>query len=164
MNRSMKRFVPIILFALGIAVIAVLMPRFNAAQPKRARIIRAEAVAIADDAARKLGIPVAHTESALTWTSSPLLEKELRNDPERRRRADDDPTIGPRLGAYRRTYYRPGVEKSQPWGDVIVDPIAGEVLGARKRLRPQDPGKSPAEGELRAQADAFVHPRTLRGA
>ena len=98
------------------------MPWFNAAQPVAAHLTRGEAAAIADAEARKLGIPVDHTSANLTWTDSQILEKELGNDPDRRRRAQSDPVIGPRLGAYRRAYYRPGREKFLPWGDVTIDP------------------------------------------
>lgn len=160
----MKRLLPIALFVAGLAAIAALMPRFNGAQPAGARITRSQAVKIADEAARKLGIPVDKTQSDLTWDGSPHLEKELANDPARRRRAWRDPAIGPRLGGYRRAYYRPGVEKFQPWGDVVVDAETGDVLMARRRLRSEEPGASLTEAQLRPKADAFVSSRVLRGA
>lgn len=160
----MKRILPYLACAAGIAVIVLLMPRFNAAQPAGARVTRGQAADIADAQARQLGIPVDQAQKNLTWTSSAIYEKELSNDAVRRRAAQADPTVGPRLGAYRRAYYRPGKGKYLPWGDVVVDARTGAVLTARRRLLPEDVGASPAEGQLRARADAFVRSRIFPGA
>src|ERR1700686_807993 len=106
----MKRIIPFAACAAGILVLVYLMPWFNAAQPIGGHITRGGAGKLADAQARKLGIPVDKTSANLTWTDSPILEKELENNPARRRSAQSDPVIGPRLGAYRRAYYRPGRE------------------------------------------------------
>ncbi len=160
----MKRFIPLLACAAGIAVVVLLMPRFNAAQPIGARITRGQAAAIADAQARQLGIPVDQAQKNLTWTRSAIYEKELSGDAARRRAAQADPTVGPRLGSYRRAYYRAGKGKYLPWGDVVVDAHTGAVLTARRRLLPEDVGASPAEAQLRPRADAFVHSRAFPGA
>src|SRR5258708_6138381 len=160
----MRRIIPFAAFAAGIVVIVVLMPWFNAAQPVGAHITRGEGEAIADTAARQLGIPVDQTSANLTWTNSAQLEKELENDPAGQRSARSDPVIGPRLGAYRRAYYRPGRGKSVPWGDVTVDSRTGQVLTARRRLMPEDKGANLTEAQLRPRADQFVHSRNFPGA
>jgi len=54
----MRRIIPFAACVAGIVVIVVLMPWFNAAQPVGAHITRGEGEAIADTAARQLGIPV----------------------------------------------------------------------------------------------------------
>jgi len=95
----MKRYAPYFAFVVGIAVVAVLLRPFSAAQPRGIRLTRGDAIPIADAAARTLGIPVAQAWSELSWTSSPLLSKELEPNLELRRRAAGDPVIGPRLGA-----------------------------------------------------------------
>lgn len=164
MSTSVKRAIPFLLFAAGVVVIVLLTPRFNAAQPAGARLTRGEAKRIADAEAQQIGIPVASAQKNLTWRESPILEKELRYDAALRRRANRDPVIGPRLGSYERSYYRPGVEKFVPWGYVLVSAQSGEVIGARMRLRPQDAAPSGTEAELRPVADRFVHSRTFAGA
>src|SRR5258708_38304764 len=99
----MKRIIPFAACAAGIVVIVVLMPWVNAAQPVGAHITRGEAEAIADAAARQLGIPADQTSANLTWTNSAQLGKELEKRPTRQRSAPDDPAIGRRLGDYRLT-------------------------------------------------------------
>ena len=54
----MRRYVPYFAFVLGILVLALLLPQFNAAQPAGIRLTRGDAVPIAGRAARELGIPV----------------------------------------------------------------------------------------------------------
>src|SRR5258708_5056395 len=160
----MKRIIPFAACAAGIVVIIVLMPWFNATQRVGAHITRGEAEAIADAAARQLGIPVDQTSANLTWTNSAQLEKELENDPARQRSAQSDPVIGPRLGAYRRAYYRPGRGKVVPWGDVTVDSRTGEVLTVPRRLVAEDKGANLTEAQLRPRADQFVHSRHFTAA
>ena len=160
----MRRIIPFAACLAGILVIVYLMPWFNAAQPVGAHITRGEAAAIADAQARKLGIPVDQTSANLTWTNSAQLEKELENDPARQRSAQSDPVIGPRLGAYRRAYYRPGLGKFVPWGDVTIDSRTGQVLTARRRLMPEDKGANLTEAQLRPRADQFIHSRNFPGA
>jgi Stage II sporulation protein E (SpoIIE) len=160
----MKRVIPFAACAAGILALVYLMPWFNAAQPAGARITRGEAERLADAEARRLGIPVDRTSANLTWTDSPILEKELEKNPDRRRSAQSDPVIGPRLGAFRRAYYRPGREKYFPWGDVSVDPRTGQAITARKKLLPEDKGVSLTEAQLRPRADQFAHSRVFEGA
>ncbi|HSY49640.1 MAG TPA: PP2C family protein-serine/threonine phosphatase [Thermoanaerobaculia bacterium] len=160
----MKKVLPYLACAVGIAVLVILMPRFNAAQPHGIRLTRAEAVPIADAQARQLGIPVDHSWSMLSWANSSLLDKELEPKPELRRRAADDPVIGPRLGGYKRVYYRRGLEKTTPYGYVVVDQRTGAVLMARVWARAEETGAHLTETQLRPRADAFVHSRGFPGA
>lgn len=160
----MKRVLPYLACALGIVVLVLLMPRFNGAQPQGIRLTRADAAPIADAEARQLGIPVDQSWTVLSWADSPLLDKELEPKPELRRRAADDPVIGPRLGGYKRVYYRRGLEKSIPHGYVVVDQRTGAVLMARRQLRAEETGAHLTEAQLRPQADAFVHSRNFPGA
>jgi hypothetical protein len=160
----MKKVLPYLACVLGIGVLVVLMPRFNAAQPQGIRLTRSDAVPIADAQARQLGIPVDRSWSVLSWTTSTLLDKELGPKPDLRRRAADDPVIGPRLGGYRRNYYRRGLEKSVPYGYVVVDRRTGAVLMARRISRAEETGARLTEAQLRPKADAFVHSREFPGA
>ena len=160
----MKKALPYLACVVGIVVLALLMPRFNAAQPQGIRLTRSDAVPIADAAARQLGIPVDRSWSVLSWASSALLDKELGPKPELRRRAMDDPVIGPRLGGYKRIYYRRGLEKSVPYGYIVVDQRSGAVLMARRLSRAEETGAHLTEAQLRPKADAFVHAREFPGA
>ena len=160
----MKKVLPYLACAVGIVVLIVLMPRFNAAQPQGIRLTRSDAVPIADAAARQLGIPADRSWNVLSWASSTLLDKELGPKPELRRRAADDPVIGPRLGGYKRIYYRRGLEKTVPYGYVVVDQRTGAVLMARRTSRAEETGARLTEAQLRPKADAFVHSREFPGA
>ncbi|HEX3582180.1 MAG TPA: PP2C family protein-serine/threonine phosphatase [Thermoanaerobaculia bacterium] len=160
----MKRYAPYLLFAAGLVVLLVILPRFNAAQPRGVRITRKDAIPIADAAARGVGIPVDRSWAVLSWSPSYRLEKQLDTDPELRRRAEDDPVLGPRMHAYMRRYYRRGLEKFPPAGWVTVDARTGQVLSAIRVLRNEDAGKKPTQAELRPRADAFVRTRTFPGA
>lgn len=160
----MKKVLPYLACVLGIALLAVLMPRFNDAQPEGIRLTRADAVPIADAQARQIGIPVDRSWTVLSWADSSLLDKELEPKPELRRRAADDPVIGPRLGGYKRVYYRRGLEKTMPYGYVVVDQRTGAVLMARRQPRAEETGAHLTEAQLRPQADAFVHSRQFPGA
>ena len=71
--------------------------------------------------------------------------------------------IGPRLGGYRVTYYRRGLEKFPPYGHVYVRGD-GSILGARRLKRAEDPGGQPTEAMLRPKADAFVKSHVFPGA
>jgi serine phosphatase RsbU (regulator of sigma subunit) len=158
----MKRFAPYLACALAIAALIVVLPRYNAVQP-RVEITRGEAERIADGEARKLGIRVDQAWTNITWVGSPHLDRELENDAARYRRAIDDPAVGPRIGGYRVTYYRRGLEKGTPYGYVYVSGH-GEILAARLRQRPETVGASATEAQLRPVADAFVRSHTLPGA
>src|SRR5258706_15685016 len=160
----MKKILPYLACAAGIAVLVVLMPRFNDAQPQGIRLTRADAVPIADAQARQLGIPIDRSWAILSWADSALLNKELEPKPELRRRASNDPVIGPRLGGYKRIYYRRGLEKTTPYGYVVVDQRTGEVLMARRQSRAEETGAHLTEAQLRPRADAFVHSRNFPGA
>ena len=158
----MKRLIPILAFAGGILVLALLIPRYNAVQP-HVRITRGEAQSIADREAVKLGIPVDKSWTSMTWVGTPHLDRELEKDPERYRRAQDDPVIGPRLGGYHVVYYRRGLEKQNPYGYVYVGG-KGELLAKRRMQRPETTGASKTEAELRPLADAYVRSRQFPGA
>jgi hypothetical protein len=160
--RSMKRLLPLLAFVGGLVVLALLIPRYNAVQP-RVDITRGEAEHIAQEEARKLGIPVEKAWAATTWEGSPLLDRALEKDPERYRRLQDDPVIGPRLGGYKVTYFRRGLEKFLPYGHVYVTG-QGELIAARLRQRPETRGASLTEAQLRPKADAFVRSRVFPGA
>ncbi len=160
----MKKILPYLACVLGIAVLVVLMPRFNDAQPKGIRLTRADAAPIADAQARQIGIPVDRSWTVLSWSNSPLLDKELEPKPDLRRRATDDPVIGPRLGGYKRIYYRRGLEKNIPYGYVVVDQKTGAVLMARRQRRTEETGAHLTEAQLRPRADAFVQSRNFPGA
>lgn len=159
----MKRYVPAVACIAGIAVLALLMPLFNGAQPRGIRITRREAVSIADPQARSLGIPVDQAWSSLSWTESDRLSKELNPKPKLRRLAATDPVLGPRLGEYRRTYYRRGLEKFSPYGYVTVGG-RGEVIGARLYLLSEERGAQLSQTALQSRADAFVRSHTFPGA
>ncbi|HYI10652.1 MAG TPA: PP2C family protein-serine/threonine phosphatase [Thermoanaerobaculia bacterium] len=157
----MRRLVPLLAFLGGIIALALLIPRYNGVQP-RVEITRGEAERIANEEARKLGIPVEKAWTTTTWVGSGLLDKELQEDPERYRAAQDDPVIGPRLGGYRITYYRRGLEKFPPYGHVYISG-QGETISARLRQRPETPGASMTEAQLRPLADAFIASRHIPG-
>jgi hypothetical protein len=158
----MKRLTPFLALAVGIVALVLLIPRFNAVQP-RVEITRGEAKRIADEEARKLEIPIEKAWTNTTWIGSPHLDRELENDPERYRRAVDDPAAGPRLGGYRVTYYRLALEKGIPYGFIYVSG-EGEILAARLRQRPEAAGVHATEAQLRPRADAFLRSRVLPGA
>ena len=160
----MKRFAPFLACLAGIAALFILIPRFNSSQPQGIRLTRAQAKAVADAEARRAGIPVDSAWSSLSWSGSGLLDEVLDKDPALRRRAASDPVVGPRLGGYRSTYYRRGLEKFVPYGDVVVSEVTGEVLMRRVLMRAEEPGARLEEGEIRKRADAFVASRKLPGA
>jgi hypothetical protein len=160
----MKRLAPYLAFVVGIIVIALLLRPFNAAQPRGIRLTLRDAAPIADTAARNLGIPIDKAWSARSWQESARLAKQLETNLELRRKAADDPVIAPRLGAYHTMYYRRGLEKFPEYGYAIVDPITGDVLGARLRLRNETVGAKVPWQQLKPRADAFVQSRTFRGA
>jgi Stage II sporulation protein E (SpoIIE) len=160
----MKRILPFAAFVAGVLLIVFLMPRFNAAQPVGISLTRGDAAKIADAEARRMGIPVDQAWTSLSWADSPLVRKELEAKPEMLRRAFDDPVLGPRLGGYRRNYYRKGVEKFQPYGYVVVDQRTGAILMERKLMKIDEAGPRPTEAQLRPQVDAFVRSRVFPGA
>jgi hypothetical protein len=164
MGSSMKRYAPYALCAAGLVALSILIPHFNAAQPRGVRLTRAQAAAIADRAARQIGIPVSRAWSNITWGYSDHLDKELSNDDARRRLAYNDPVVGPRLGFYRIFYYRYNADKSTWYGFALVSRTHGEVLGVRKRFGNEERGANATEAMLRPRADAFVNSRVFPGA
>jgi len=147
----------------GAFALAGLLPRFEAAQPRGLSVTRPSAVAIATAEARRLGIPVDAAFRVETWEGSFLLEQELSGDPQLRRLMDRDPVVGPRLGGYRVTWFRPGLEKFPEFGSVVVG-ADGTILGARVRARSEEKGGKPTETEVRAAAERFVASRSFPGA
>jgi serine phosphatase RsbU (regulator of sigma subunit) len=160
----MKRLAPYALFVAGIVALYALVPRFNGAQPRGTSVTRGEAKVIADRAAAALGIPVDRAWANITWVHSGPLDQELEKDPARRRSAEDDPVIGPRLGGYKVTYYRPGLEKFPPYGHVVVSERTGDVIMERLRARNETAGAQPSEAQLRPAADSFVRAHRFTGA
>ena len=148
---------------LGAAVLAALLPRFETAQPRGLSITRPAAVRIADAEATRLGIPVGESFRVETWEQSLLVEQEVAGDAATRLALERDPVVGPRLGAYRVTYFRKGLEKYPEFGYVLVGKD-GTVLGARARARSEEAGGRPAEDEVRSAADRFVASRSFPGA
>ncbi len=164
MRSFMKRLAPIAACLIGIAALTLLLPWFNTSQPVGIRYTRGDAMPIADAEAKRLGIPVKEAWSILTWANSTPLDDELDKHPENRRAANDDLVIGPRLGGYHATYFRRGLEKFVPYGDVVVSAQTGEITAARLRMRNETPGARLTEADVRARADAFVKSRKLAGA
>ena len=160
----MKRYAPYLFCAAGLLALAVLLPYFNAAQRRGIRITPGEARTIANAAAQQVQIPVDRAWSVRSWEESSRLRKQLEPDLELRRRAAADPVVGPRLGFYHLIYYRRGLEKFPEYGYVTVDPVTGDVLGARRRLRNEAVGAKVSWQQLKPRADAFVRSRTFRGA
>src|SRR5437016_3724465 len=148
----MKRISSYAAFVGGIIVLLLVLPRFTSSQPRGVRLTRSDARGIADAQARAIGIPVDQAWSTEAWSSSNMLVDQLDRDPARRRAANDDPVIGPRLGAYHFTYYRRGQDKNVPYGIVDVSPVTGQVLAARLRLRNEVPGAQKTEEALRPKA------------
>jgi hypothetical protein len=160
---STKRLVTAaIAFVAGAAALGLLLPLFSPMQPHGLSITRHEARTIADRAARNLGIEVAKAWVVVQWEPSLILDKELSTDRELRRRAIDDPVVGPRLGRYRVSYFRRGLEKYPTYGEVRVG-RSGEVLSARRFARNETPGQKPPAESIRPLADAFVFNRNLPG-
>ncbi|HVR42255.1 MAG TPA: hypothetical protein VMS56_02320 [Thermoanaerobaculia bacterium] len=101
-----RRLLTVAAFATGTLLFLLLLPRFEAPQPHGLRVTRGEARELADAAARRLGIAVGDAWTVLSWEPAPILEEQYRHDPELRRRAVEDPAVGPRLAGLRATYYR----------------------------------------------------------
>jgi hypothetical protein len=159
----MRRAAPWVACALGIVLLALLLPAFDPAQPDGYSITRAQAEAIADRQARRLGIPVDQAWKTVIWEEAGVLEKEFARDPARRSAANLDPVVGPRLSWFTVTYFRRGLEKRPEHGTVTVA-RDGRILGARKRARAEEPGAKPDGASLRQRADAFVRSTSLAGA
>src|SRR5271169_1806216 len=147
----------------GAGLLAILIPLYDAPQPRGLNVTRGRVREVADAEARKWGIPVEKAFVVTTLDQSLLLEKELREKPDLRRRADRDPVLGPRLFGFRVTYWRNGVDKYAPWGDVAVS-RTGQVLAVRRQARQEEAGASPKAEDLRPKADAFVASRAFAGA
>jgi len=160
----MKRLSPWLAFAGGVIVLALVLPLFQPAQPHDVRVTRDDAQRISDEAAAQLGVAPHKLWSSMTWRTSPLLEKELEQDQQRRSAANDDPVIGPRMGSYRIAYYKSNVSKYPAYVMVSVSGRTGEVVGARLSERDEIPGTHPIEQQLRPRADAFIHSRVFPGA
>jgi serine phosphatase RsbU (regulator of sigma subunit) len=163
MKQSMKRLSIHLAFVVGIAGLALLLPWFDPPQPEGISISRAQARAIADRQARELGIDVDKAWVVTVWENSPLLVEELDPRPELREKARTDRVVGPRIGYFTTTYFRPGLEKRPEFGSVYVG-TDGTVLGARRRARAETAGAKPEADALRPLADRFVTSRQFPGA
>ncbi|MEO8218770.1 MAG: SpoIIE family protein phosphatase [Acidobacteriota bacterium] len=158
----MKRFAPWLAFLVGVILLAVLLPFFDSAQPQGLKVTRNDARRIADAEARRMGIEVEKAWTLVTWEESPLIEKELQNDRARRLRALGDPVVGPRLSYYRVTYFRKGLEKFPPYGQILVGK-EGNVVGARRTARAESPGAKPSVEQIKPIADQFLASHALAG-
>lgn len=147
----------------GAAALLLLLPYFESAQPRGLSVTRPMAVAAADVEAVRLGIPVEDAFRVETWEENYLVEQEVAADARVRRALEADPVVAPRLGAYRVTYFRRGLEKYPEHGYVLVGKD-GRILGARRRARNEEKGASPPEAAVRADADRFVASRSFAGA
>ena len=148
---------------LGLVVYVALLPRYATVQPRGLSITRGDARRIADAEAEKLGVPVGRAYAVTTWEDSDILEKEFRFDAARRLAAAKDPVVGPRLGGYKVTYFRLGLEKFPPFAEVVVG-VDGRVVWALRRYRAEEAGAAPGADALRPRADAFVASRAVPGA
>ncbi len=163
MNRIMKRLSLFVACVLGIAGLVVLLPMFDPPQPHGLSISRNQAKEIANRQARAIGIDVDKAWAVTVWENSPLLEIELNPRPDLRKPAMEDPVVGPRLGYFATTYFRPGLEKRPEFGNVYVAKD-GTILGSRRRARTEETGARPDEEALRPLADRFVQSRQFPGA
>ncbi len=163
MSRLMKRILPFVAAAAGVLAIVLVLPLYRPSQPKGISVTRAQARAIADKAARGVGINVGQTWATTIWAPSPFLEKELRTHP-RRGAAWEDPVVGPRQRTYRVTYFHVGKDKQPAAGYVLVGGERGSVVSARRLPLPEQAGRNATEAELRPRADAFVKSRPFRAA
>ena len=147
----------------GAGLLAFLIPLYDAPLPRGLTVTRGRIREVADAEARKWGIPIEKAFVVTTLGDAPLLDKELRDKPDLRRRADGDPVLAPRLVGFNVTYWRNGVEKNPPYGYVGVS-RSGEVLAVRRFARTEEADAAPKADELRPKADAFVASRAFPGA
>ena len=159
----MKRVLPWVLAAIGSVAVLLVLPLYRPGQPQGISITRPQAKAIADVAARRVGIPVDRSWTSITWAPSPFLTRELRSHPQRDA-AWKDPVIGPRMRTYRITFWDRDNVKYPPLGYVWIGGERGSIVSARRLFRPEDAGKTMTEAQLRPIADAFVRSRPFRAA
>ena len=75
-----------------------------------------------------------------------------------------DAVVGPRLGGYRVTYFRPGLEKFPEFGYVIVGHRRRRSSEPVSRARAEEKGAQPDIADLRPAADRFAASRAFPGA
>lgn len=158
-----KRYGILLAGLAGLVGFFLLLPLYDAVLPRELSITRDQARKIADIEARKLGIEIDRSWVLTTWEAAPHLERELRHDRALRKRAASDPVIGPRLGGFKTTYFRKGLEKFPEYGYVVVGPD-GKVYGARRRHRMETAGANPTADQLRPRAEEFLKSREFPGA
>jgi hypothetical protein len=147
----------------GAGLLAVLVPLYDAPEPRGLTITRGAVREVADAEARRWGIEVDKAFVVTTLEDSPLLDKELRDKPDLRRKAESDPVLGPRIFGFHVTYWRNGVDKYPPYGFVSVS-RTGQVVAVLRQARLEETGASPKPDDLKARADAFVASRAFLGA
>jgi len=163
MDSSMRRWSFALAGLAGAGLLFVLIPLYDAPQPRGLTVTRGRVREVADAEARTWGIPIDKAFVVTTLEDAFLLDKELRDKPDLRRRADADPVLGPRLVGFRVNYWRSGVDKSAPYGYVTVS-RTGEVLAVRRQARAEETGSAPKADDLKPKADAFVASRAFPGA
>lgn len=159
----MKRFSTLLACVAGLAALLLLLPLFDAPQPRGVRITRGEARAIADREARKLGVNLDDIWAVITWENHALLENEFKGKPELRRKAGLDPIVGPRMVAYQVVYFYNGRPKFPNAADVFIEPRTGAVIGARRRVPNEEAAPPMTDGEARRIADRFLAAQSLPG-
>src|SRR4028119_1760367 len=138
----MRRHAPLIAFLVGLIGLAVLLPLYDAPQPRGVTITRAQARAIADREMQKLGVEVDKLWGVVTWENHSLLEEVFTGQPDLRRKAGLDPIVGPRMVAYQISYFYRGLPTPPQGAAVHVDPRTGAVIGARRRVPNEAPARA----------------------
>ena len=159
----MKRYAPLIACVVGIASLFLLLPLYDAPQPRGVRITRDDAKAIADREMRKLGVNTDEVWGVVTWENHILLEDEFKAKPELRRQAGVDPIVGPRMVAYQVSYFYRGKPKQPQGAEVFVDPRSGEVIGIRRRTQNEAAAPALSDADARRLADEFLATHKLPG-
>ncbi|HEV8268719.1 MAG TPA: hypothetical protein VGR00_10810, partial [Thermoanaerobaculia bacterium] len=154
----------LVLLVAGVALLFVLVPFFSVAQPHGLSITRRDAIRIADEEVRKLGVPVEKTWRIVRWDQSDHLEKEKAKDAAWRKKAEGDPAVGPRLGFFLVSYFRRAPAEKWPAYAAVYVGTHGEVLMAQRYLRNEEGKGNPTAESLRPRADALVASRAFTGA
>lgn len=152
----MKRFAPLLACVVGLVALFALLPLFDPPLPRGVRITRDTARTIADREAQKLSIDLSRAWGVTSYEKHFLLEEIFKKDPDLRRRATQDPIVGPRISAYWVRYFRKGEPKFPHWADVYVDGRDGSVIGARTFAQNEEAARPLSDADARRRADEFL--------